>query len=211
MLITARTVGLATLSAFTAALTATSLLHSDVQGRHASPVQVAVVREAVAATPAPLPMRTPQPAAVIVPAARPPENPSALEVAGNPRRYVGAHVHWTCAVDLVPEPTFADANCGPDIPSFVQQPLTAGQMENDPDAVAQSIRLAQQSLHGSVRALLKRAMIVLTGPVENLDHGEIIVINGTVRRPLHGENAFGVTRAYPTVHIDSIEQSRSPY
>ena len=73
----------------------------------------------------------------------------------------------------------------------------------------ESIFLASQdSLHRAVRALSKRAMIVLTGPVADLDHGETIVIDGTVRRPIRGENALGVTRAFPSVHIDGIERSR---
>lgn len=206
MQLTGKTLGLAVLSLFTSAFTATSLLHAGAHERPAPAPAVQVAHREP--TPVPVPVRKILPP-LATRTAVPPENPTALEVAGNPHRFIGSHVHWTCVVDLVPEPTFADANCGPPVPSFVQPPLSGEQMQNDPDAVAQSIRLAQGSLHGALRSLRKRAMIVLTGPVGNLDHAETIVIDGTVRRPLRGENAFGVTRAFPTVRIDTIVASRA--
>lgn len=205
----ARTVRLLALSTFTGAVTATALLRAEPAPYHSPKPQVAVLHEPM---PVPVKPESRVQAPIAAPSAehRPVavDNPPALQVAGNPHRFVGSRVRWTCVIDQVPEPTFADAKCGPDVPSFVQPPLTGQQMQNEPDAVAASIRAAQLSLHSTMRALEKRALIVLTGPVANLDRGETIVIAGTVRSPLSGENAFGVTRAYPTVHVDTIYKSR---
>ena len=118
--------------------------------------------------------------------------PSAADVASNPFHFVGAHVRWTCRIDLVPSPVFADAVCGPAV------------AEPDPASLARSIETSSHELRRALFLLGRRGDIVLTGPVASLVHGDSLLIHGTVRRPLLGENAFGVQRPYPTVHIDAI-------
>jgi hypothetical protein len=113
------------------------------------------------------------------------ERPTALEVAMSPFRYVGTRVRWTCLVDQVPVPTFADARCGLSLPEFGAGPLTT-----------------EELLHQALSQLRHRATVVLTGEVKDLEHDERIGFDGTVRPPLLGENAFGAERYYPTVHID---------
>jgi hypothetical protein len=103
----------------------------------------------------------------------------------NPFRFVGARVRWTCLVDQVPTPTFADARCGFSVLDFGVRPFTI-----------------EGQLHRALSQLRRRATVVLTGEVENLEHDETIVFDGTVRPPLFGENAFGAKHYYPTIHID---------
>jgi hypothetical protein len=117
--------------------------------------------------------------------------PAALDVAMNPLRYVGARVRWTCLVDRVPAPTFADAHCGLSLADFDAPPLTI-----------------EELLRRSISQLHRRATVVLTGDVEELDHDERIVFDGTVRTPLIGENAYGAERYYPTIHIDRFLDKR---
>ncbi len=71
-----------------------------------------------------------------------------------------------------------------------------------------SLAAGEVSLHRALSAFRRRATVVLTGDVVDLDHNETIVIDGTVRRPLLGENGFGVQRYYPTVHIDRLIDKR---
>ncbi len=237
MRITAKVVGLAAFSLFAASLAVTLLItsvlpHAPQQGMIAKaeaerqkagyaapptpiPIVSTLPSEALHGAPrvvplaTPLPRATPDFSAIEEPQGpRSHEHPTALQVASNPHTYVGAQVHWTCYVDLIPEPSFADAQCGPAVPSFAQAPISPQQVEREPGVVAESIRRSQLSLHGAIYAARHRATIVLTGPVADLGHGDLIVINGTVRAPLRGENAYGVTRSFPTVHVDAIVEAR---
>jgi hypothetical protein len=213
-----RTIGLSIFALTSGAVSVALLLpFSHAYADSAVPATALRAHPVAVVTPRPIPsaIRTPRvvEATAPVPVILPPVHsfdhiPTALEVAMNPFRYVGAGVHWTCLVDRVPEPTFADAKCGPQVPKYGTTPLTNDQLLNDPAATRASLAAGELSLHRAISAFRRRATVVLTGDVVDLDHNETIVIDGTVSRPLLGENGFGVQRYYPTIHIDRLIDKR---
>lgn len=122
---------------------------------------------------------------------------SAGMIEGNTQKYLGSRVRLRCTITSVPDPTFANADCGPTLDSLGAAASKDSQGEVD---VPKMLHDQDQKLAEDKR---DSGQLVIMGSVSTLDAQERVIITGYVGE-MNGTSSGGVSRVFPAVHAEKI-------